>query len=100
MANNFQPSVNNLGRIKVGSTNKIIVRFLGGDIKVDKWNISCDCTTAKWFTDTKELHITVTPKPFPRHLEGQESYQLEPYVDVLYNGDTAERIQIQSVVVR
>ena len=75
----------NLGQIKVGSFNKISFKYTPGSIsEIVKLTSPFDCAIPINAAANFEVTVNFTPKPFPQHLVGQPSYDIEKIISVWY----------------
>lgn len=86
---NWERQSRYIGDVKVGV--KTVIKFKAVNIsKIRTLQSSCGCSTPRYDEETKEIIVSFTPNPIPRHLRGQGYYKATKTITVAYVDGTKD----------
>lgn len=103
MQPNWNPSLIDLGTLKVNQTTKLVFTYIGPNpeyIQQTMISASCGCTETKWNPEDNTITAIYTPTPVPLHFkqQGKHSYNSEKYI-VINFGNRVDKLTFTAVVI-
>lgn len=88
----------NLGLIKAGSAKKVVYKALENIPAIKQIIPYCGCTTTKFDTKTKELHIKYSNGAMAPQVVGLQS--VNKRIDIVYENGSQETLTLKAIKIR
>ena len=94
----INPTIN-FGIIKRNKTKEFIYQGLPTMPVINKITAACGCTSARFFSDTKQLRVTYKSGEIPKHIK-TDSMEVLKFIVIRYQDGTEETLYLKGTKLR